>query len=90
MIFLFLNWDRLQLAPEPDSSPDSPFLDPEASTSHCGLQSVLPHTPQAASTRGPAHGGQEDLADSGRGSASAPSLLATPPRRSAALGFAPV
>lgn len=79
MILLFLNWDRLQLAPELDSSPDSPFLDPEASTSDCGLQSVLPHTLQAASTRGPAHGGQEDLADSGWWSASTPSLLASPP-----------
>lgn len=37
MIFLFLNCDRLPLAPELDSFSDSPFLDPKGSPNHCGL-----------------------------------------------------
>ena len=38
VILLFLNCDRLPLAPVPDSFSDSPFLDSNRSPEHCGLQ----------------------------------------------------
>ena len=38
VILLFLNCDRLPLAPVPDSFSDSPFLDSNWSPEHCGLQ----------------------------------------------------
>ena len=38
MILLFLNCDRLPLAPVLDSFSDSPFLDSNRSPDHCGLQ----------------------------------------------------